>query len=320
MSVPVTLQHVRDIEEYEGPLLSEYRSDSGESYLYRWCDRHGVVDRWLVVRMPPQDINQYLVGLLNLRHLILNCRDQFVYLVDSADEKIIASFHVSPSVLPKSYLPSASSRFNMRDASTDLTHSEFQEVFVSEHWGHQELAIYPRRYLQAYTIHALFGTCGDATALEQIGYNLTQGYVFGALFSTLGSMVPAQKRASMEAISVASPGYVRFKVDPQIAASVRQSVARYIASRESIESQNYVLGRWVNRHEEVSSERVEEAVRAVGDAMGIRTEELVARSDKMGTAVKTLRSYLVRIQYLAGRDAQRSAMLVGLPREPHVQD
>src|SRR5262245_38565982 len=81
-ALPVQLSHVRDIEGYEGPLLSEFRSEHGEPYLYHWCDRDKTHNRWLVVRTVKREILRYEAGDIPLRRLIYECPDRLAFVCD----------------------------------------------------------------------------------------------------------------------------------------------------------------------------------------------------------------------------------------------
>jgi hypothetical protein len=314
---PFSLTVVRDLEEYEGPLLIEMKSSKGETFLQHWCDRYGSLDRWLVVRTPPAEVTRYLVGLVGLRDVITACRDPFVYLLDVARGGVVErSFLLSPFALPEEYLPEPDVRHEARLTRPSAADRYFQDMYVDDDWGYYQVSEYPRKYIQAYSVHALFGVSGDPANVGEIGYRLTQGFVFGTLFTNLGASIRPEKQASLEAVSVASPGFIRFKVDPDIAASVRAAVSNYKVARDRVSEGNYLLGRWVNGHEPTMTEElVRKHVADVSSVLGINSEVLLHRTDTLHTAVKTLRSYVTRISFLATKDAEGTAMFVGIERK-----
>lgn len=104
--LPVDLEFVRDIEEFEGPLLSEFRSSDGETFLYHWCDCDERANRWLVFRVSRQDLFRYLAGRVSLRSLIQERRDGFLYVVDlDGDATLLSAWLVDADKLPENYLP-----------------------------------------------------------------------------------------------------------------------------------------------------------------------------------------------------------------------
>src|SRR5262249_34736102 len=162
--------------ELDGPLVSEFRSQTGEPFLYVWCDSDAQLSRWLVVRSPYQLLFKYLVGRIPLRDVILDCKDQFVYIAD-LDRKAIpqACWYVQVRDLPNEYRPGEQS-FHPRE---QVIAAGFQDVYVGEVLGAAEAAsTYPRRYLQTYAFHAAFGRGGSIRSMPHIRYNLTTGYVF----------------------------------------------------------------------------------------------------------------------------------------------
>src|SRR5271170_2097790 len=100
-SFPLSLEYVRDIEEFEGPLLSEFKGPHGETFIYFWCDADDRFNRWLVVRTPPASLFRYLVGKIDLRELVCNGPDQFGYVVDLNDQGAEArSWYLELASLP----------------------------------------------------------------------------------------------------------------------------------------------------------------------------------------------------------------------------
>ena len=65
---PVTLTWVRDIEWFEGPLLSEF-SDGEKRFLLAWRDRDDDFHRWIVLPCDPAHLARYEAGEVNLRSL-----------------------------------------------------------------------------------------------------------------------------------------------------------------------------------------------------------------------------------------------------------
>ncbi len=312
-ALPVALTHVRTLEAFDGPLLAEFQSEIGDTFLYHWCDRdrHEDINRWLVVRTPTQDLARYLVGIATLRDLIINCRDQFVYLVDlDTADRPQGVFFTTVHSLPSDYIPTERSHYD----SADATAQNQQDVFIDKQWDDYEIAEYPRRFLQAYDFNALFGLHGEAQTVRTIDYRLTQGWVYGTLFAQLRARVPRDKQASLTEVAFASPGYVRFRVDPAIASDLRHAVARYLVERNTIETDSSLLAQWANERGDMTEESATRVFVNLCGQLGIRSRELLGRSDSVQIAVKALRSYVRKIEFLAVKDQERTAMLVGLRR------
>lgn len=310
-SLPVDLRHVRDLEEFDGPLLSEYRSKDEETFLYYWCDCSDGVHRWIVIRTPPQFLFRYLAGQTSLRSLITDCFDRFVYFLDIKENKESEAWYMQADRLPANYLPDADS-FHQRDQTID---DRFQDIYVGSKWDTAEASGYLRLYQNAYAFFAAFGLGGEPGFL--LNYNLTQGWVFSKMFDLMKKSAPIHKRARLEAFALASPGYLRFKVDSAIAAGVRDSVAKYIANAAAIQVDVSLLRKWANNQEkddEKSTDAEATAmILALCEQIGIDGSSLLHHSDKPQKAAKAAISYVNRIASLAQNDRSQTAILIGLP-------
>lgn len=324
--LPTTFTHVRDLEEFDGPLLSEYRSETGESFLFHWCDRdrHTTIDRWVAFRARPQDLNQYLVRMIDLRTVILNCRDEFIYLVDTVSGDVRDAYYLPVKSLPEDYTPGENVLYRQTGAELLEPREEgVQEVFVAEHWGHEQLADYNRKYLFAYLINALLGRKRRPGRLKTIDLNLTKGWVFSTLYHLLMDMIPSDEQPKMASVAIASPGFINFKVDQDVAETVLTSVSEYMANRDEIEELSSIIGRWANRPEEKArtpEEEVRRSVMRIGELLGLHANELLEKSGELRIAVKTLRAYVWRVSRLAEKDEDKNAFLLGLQRSDEKGD
>lgn len=101
------LRRVRDLEWYEGPLLTEYAGARG-CYLRSWVDRENSIDRWLLWRVSPSDLERYTAKEISLRHLILSAPDGVVMVEDSHVHDTAqpsAFFSIACRSIPPEYLP-----------------------------------------------------------------------------------------------------------------------------------------------------------------------------------------------------------------------
>ena len=103
---PLNLQYVADLIYFDVPLVSLLENESGESYLYCWSDVNSVDNRWLVFRVTKNSLQDYLLGKVSLRDLILNPVDAFHYAIDiDNDLEVKNTFWILPENLPDSYVP-----------------------------------------------------------------------------------------------------------------------------------------------------------------------------------------------------------------------
>jgi hypothetical protein len=310
-TLPVTLTHVRTLRDFEGPLLAQFQSDNGETFLYHWCDRDSDVSRWMVIRTPVQDLARYLVGATTLRNLVTHCPDRFVYLLDlDADDHVHATVFVPVERMTNEYVPTERSYYDVTVVPDDAQ----QDVFVNDQSPEKVWEI-RRKYFQAYDFLALFGRHGDTSELpeRQFRYTLRGGWVRYTLFSVLRNYVIDNKRASVAEWAVASPGYVRFQVDPSVASDLRDAVIRYLENREPIDGIAKELHRWRNEQEPMSRSTARNKFQELCELLRVKSANLLEHTD-MDTAIETVRSYLNRLAYFVEQEQEGTAMLVGLKR------
>ncbi len=101
-SLPVRLAWVRDLEFFEGAILSEHQAPNGDVYLMKWCAQTGGTTRWLATQAEAGAISAYLDGKRSMFDL-LNTDGGF--LVDQVDNQIVAVWSVGLAEIPEAYLP-----------------------------------------------------------------------------------------------------------------------------------------------------------------------------------------------------------------------
>lgn len=312
--LPVKLKHVRDLEAFEGPLLSEFKSSKGDTFVYYWCDNDAETNRWLVIRTPKSQLLRYLVRRTDLLDLVDNCPDQTAYVVDidsSFAHKTVWFANVED--IPADYKPSAGAKFDL-DSQVHANGKQFQDVALDEHAGLEKVSEYPRKYLQAYGFLSAFGPSGDAKNLK-IHLNLTSGFVFGTLFKQVQANAAPAKRAHLTEVAYASPGYLRFTVEPTIAAAVRESIAAYIKNTTRVRELIKTLTSWSNESKatkDVTETKAAGLVRSLGTSLRFNGGDLVQRSASVRIAAKAAVSYARRVKFLAEDEADGSALLVGM--------
>lgn len=101
-----TFHYVRDLIYYEGPLLSHYRTDSGEHWLYYWCDLVDGFNRWMLVRTAERDIQYLVERRLSLDVLIPNALIlPYVYIIESNNDGLHFAWKCDVDRVPDDYRP-----------------------------------------------------------------------------------------------------------------------------------------------------------------------------------------------------------------------
>ena len=105
---------VSDLIYFDGPLLSHYMGNNGKNYLFLWVDADDDYNRWVVLRTDILSIQQYLDRKVNLRSLVMNPDDGFVFTVDIDDDGNYFNIKVVPiDELPENYFPTEDSFYSM---------------------------------------------------------------------------------------------------------------------------------------------------------------------------------------------------------------
>jgi hypothetical protein len=105
------LTHVRDLEEFEGPILSELAGEDGSVWLEKWCACHNGEPRTLVVKSSRHSVDEYLDGRASMLDLLTIPNKNSGFLVDSSRHGLVVC-EVWVSELPESYLPKPSAMHN----------------------------------------------------------------------------------------------------------------------------------------------------------------------------------------------------------------
>lgn len=98
--------HVRTLEEFDGPILTEHLGKDGKVYIEKWCTYEGQSAQFLLVRSSPEAIVKYLGGHMTMLELLTKPNSDIGFLVVHDGVKITGARHVQVSTLPSHYLPS----------------------------------------------------------------------------------------------------------------------------------------------------------------------------------------------------------------------
>ena len=106
----LNLRDIVDLIYFEGPLLTLFENEYGDSYLYYWCDVDEQCNRWLVFRVTRKTLRFYVTQKLSLRELISNPVDGFLYSIELDDElQCQRCCLIQPQNLPPKYRPAVDS-------------------------------------------------------------------------------------------------------------------------------------------------------------------------------------------------------------------
>lgn len=135
---PIDLTYLVDLSYFDGSLLSVFKSEYGDFYIYNWCDVDDQFNRWLVFRVKRKSLIKYLEGELSLRDLVLYPIDGFQYLLDIDDHlNVKNTYVVQPDNLPASYIPEQNSYYNELQLNSESL-EEDKEIIKREIYSKDE--------------------------------------------------------------------------------------------------------------------------------------------------------------------------------------
>lgn len=225
---------VEDIQYYDGTLTAEYRSKSGDVFVFHWCDCTNELNRWLAVRVNRRSLYELTSGLISLRDFFeQRLLDRNVYILDiNLNENIQSAYIVHMAQVAEDYLPEQGV-FISTELLPDKEYTNYP-VFIDKHWSDKELSEFPRKFMDAYSlIHKYVSK--EETDRDNILtlYPWKGGYSSTAFYSTLRNKL--KRILGIDAIQYASPGYIYFSANRDIALLVKKNVDLYIDNKEEID-------------------------------------------------------------------------------------
>ncbi len=225
--LPRELTWVRDLEYFEGAILSEYHATGGGIYLQKWCTQANGVTRTLFVRAEYRAVAEYLAGRITMQRLLYEHSDGVGFLVDSDNDEE-ATYRVALDDLPGSYLPTATAMHD--EALRPEWPTEPQSFVFDADWNAKLLAEIERLYQNA------FGFCYFASGAQHrrlpaglMGYEYDGGYTTATAFSRIRKAVPFTDRARSVGVTANSPGILSLEAPTVTARQLVAAVAAAVA-------------------------------------------------------------------------------------------
>lgn len=202
---PRPLVFVRDLEEFEGPILSEHRAEEGGLYLEKWCAHDESVVRTLIVRTEQRAVAEYLAKRITMLALLTGPSDDVGFIVDWAGGKQQAVYMVRVSELPSKYLPKPNAFHN--ESLRPEWDRVPQSFLLSEEWDAELLARTERLYQNAFSFNLLTQPGNELRLPSDIfSYNYDRGYPVVQAFNRIRGAVPRDLRVKAGGVSANSPG------------------------------------------------------------------------------------------------------------------
>lgn len=101
---PASFELLRDIEEFEGPIISEFDAGDRGRFLLIWRDVDSQYNRWLAVKVSENVIAQYEGQQITLHKLI--CQASEMFLTDADFQGVFSRWYaLTREDLPDAYFP-----------------------------------------------------------------------------------------------------------------------------------------------------------------------------------------------------------------------
>ena len=241
----VDLEWVQDLENFDGPLLSLFKHRrQGDSYLYYWCDCNKEVNRWMVLRVSETNIIRLINRLIPLDQVIpKGCQDDFVYFVDlDGDSKEKKVYLQGVDAIPAKYIPVQGAFLNADVAQRLGSYSVIIERNLSIDMWRDFFREFSYAYAFIYNLVAL-------KSQKIKGHPWRGGFSAMHFWRELLQFIPTEDAPSLETVHYASPGFVRFKLNSDIAVQVGNLIARYLQSNEKIDEDYRDLNAYIRTHD-----------------------------------------------------------------------
>lgn len=304
-SLPRNFRVVRDLEVFEGPLLSQLQAPEGGAYIEKWCTRDGGVDRSVIVRSDQRAVAQYLARRMTLLDLLSKPSDGIGFLVDRRRNETTRVSLVAVSELPTKYLPTSTA---IHDESLRPAWQVVPQYFlVDANWNARLLARVESWYLDVAAFSYFTAEDSDrALSPWVLAYHYRGGYAFGHTYKHVRGLMPEALRARSVGVSASSPGVLTIDAPRATEARVMAALKGMAESRTAYE----LLYAWARRSPEEAKELPPEAMsdlERLSSRLGVRVAAILPRDpeyqqEAILVAGKLLASYYRKLEQLLEPD------------------
>lgn len=224
------LTWIEDLIYLDGPLLSHFKSKSGNDYLYYWCDVDENYNRWLVFEV--KNLNHYLAGRVSLHELITSA--DILFVVDIDDDLQYQNIRlVESESLPENYLPEID--------SYPENGQENYKLLIDKSWTLQDLSKIPDAYNKVYAIiHSLEVELIDEDQ-EQLefayrAYPWRGGWSTANFYGKLTKLIPPKNRPTIASIQYASAGWIELELFTPISFNIESVIINFVNSQKELDA------------------------------------------------------------------------------------
>lgn len=226
-----------DLVDFEGPLVSLYRTDSDDDALWVWVDRTLRTSRWCIVPIGRTALDLYLRKKFSLRE-VFDAADWVILANVSASGRRSKAQWVDLEDLPAEYLPDADSYLS-EELATDAARSLVAEaagpyrVQLSGNLYAEDLQVIPKVMGQLYSFHYGLTHMSSPAVRNKMNEGMQKwrgGIDAVNLFNSLRSVIPSVHRVRVKEMEYHSPGHIEFELLKSEVEDVKGAIDR-IADR-----------------------------------------------------------------------------------------
>lgn len=261
----------RDIQYFEGPLLSEYEDKNGNKYLSHWCDCNSTSERWLLFNTDKRSLLQLVSGLQTLYQVIKNSSDSNYFIVDKNSEGSAVSVRLTKfEDIDTSYLPEESAKIDP-ELFIDKKKDTFS-VLIDKKWSADEIAKLPRKFIDAFTLIKKYSMPNKDGSSQLSNHPWKGGFSSYQFYSELKATFPSLPRVI--AIQYNSPGYIELSLDKETAKLVKLNVEEYLKHKKDMDSTFTKLTKYLKDEELNKGDFIPTLTKAQESKLNSLTENL----------------------------------------------
>jgi hypothetical protein len=228
--LPPGLVHVRDLEEFEVPLLSEYKGPNGAVYVEKWCAREKGTSRYLLVRSNQRSVAEFLGGRISLLSLIRDASDRIGYVIDRTRGAVENVWGAPLTRLPRSYFPTAD-RMHDEDLRPEWEIVP-QNYLIDESWNSSLFGTIERNFLNAAAFAYLTKPkTGRSLPDKILTFRYRGGFPVMHAFNEARADLPDDAKSRSAVVMAASPGILTLDTPADTAERLRTALKALKRSR-----------------------------------------------------------------------------------------
>lgn len=111
------LKRLGDIINIDGPVLSLFQDERNKDlYLFDWVDSDETTNRWLIYKIPPETLNEFLLNRISYKEMFDSVKENKFYYADITNSDSIEYSINDLEYFPQNYIPAKEAFFDKNDS------------------------------------------------------------------------------------------------------------------------------------------------------------------------------------------------------------